>query len=74
MVTRDSLVLILGIVGSVFTYLASADKPITEWAYAQWIQFGSFLVGVLIAWLRSSPLAGVGEVAKPVLGVFNKKV
>ena len=73
MITRDSIVLILGILGSIFTYLASAD-PISQWAYAQWIQFGSFLVGVLIAWLRSSPLAIVGEASKPVLGIFSKKV
>lgn len=73
MITRDSAILILGIAGSVFTYLSSAD-PITAWKYPQWVQFGSFTVGVLIAWLRSSPLAGVGEASKPIFGVFNKKV
>jgi len=73
MITRDSAILLLGILGSIFTYLANAD-PITTWKYTQWIQFGSFLVGVLIAWLRSSPLAGAGEVSKPIFGVFNKKV
>ena len=74
MVTRDSLILILGIAGSLIGYFIAAEKPPTEWAYQQWLQFGAALVGIILSWLRSSPLAGIGEAAKPVLGVFNKKV
>lgn len=74
MVNRDSLVLILGIAASVLGYFISAEVPPTQWTYAQWLQFGSAMVGIILAWLRSSPLAGIGEPSKSVLGIVSKKV
>jgi len=56
-ITRDSLTLLLGILASVIGYLISAEKPLTLWSYTEWLQFMSVLIGILLAWLRSSPLA-----------------
>ncbi len=58
MITRDSLVLILGILASFLGYLVTAQTPFWQWTYMQWLQGLMFLVGVVLAWLRSSPLAG----------------
>lgn len=57
MVTRDSLVLLLGILGSLVAYLVTAATPPTAWSYAEWLQFTAVLIGIVLAWLRSSPLA-----------------
>jgi hypothetical protein len=34
----------------------SAEKPPTDWNYQEWLQAGSFAIGVLLAKLSTSPL------------------
>jgi hypothetical protein len=53
---RDSILLSIGILGAVIGYLISAGKPPTEWNYQEWLQAGSFAIGVLLAKLSTSPL------------------
>lgn len=55
--TRDSIVLLLAVVGSVLVYLGTAPPP-TSWDYAEAIKFGSFIVGLVAAKLATSPLPG----------------
>ncbi len=58
MITRDSLVWIVAALGALVTYLVNADTPPTEWHYAQWLQFGSFVLAWVAGKLSSSVLAG----------------
>jgi hypothetical protein len=53
---RDSIVLTIGIFGAIVGYLITAGKPPTEWNYQEWLQAGSFAIGVLMAKLSTSPL------------------
>ncbi len=80
MITRDSLILIIGIVASIFGYLVTAEVPPTAWSYMQWLQFGTYLTGIVLAWLRSSPLAGTSTPLRDstttlfgTLKVYDKK-
>jgi hypothetical protein len=56
-ITRDSLVLSLGILAAVITYLINA-KPVYEWLYNDWLMAASFLVATALGKLSTSPLAG----------------
>lgn len=58
--TRDSLVLTLGVLASVLAYLMVAPPP-TEWSYAETLKFLSVLVGIGLSRLQSSPLPGGKE-------------
>jgi hypothetical protein len=53
---RDSILLSIGILGAALGYLISAEKPPTDWNYQEWLQAGSFAIGVLLAKLSTSPL------------------
>ncbi len=55
--TRDSILLWVGIVGLLLGYL-SVNQPPTEWTYQDWIQFGIAITGWIIGKLQSSPLPG----------------
>lgn len=54
--TRDSIVWWLAILGAVVTYLIGAGKPPTEWAYGDWLQAVAFLVATISGKLATSPL------------------
>lgn len=58
--TRDSLLLTIGVISAIFAYLTAAPIP-TTWDYYEVIKFGSFLVGIGLAKLQTSPLKGQGE-------------
>jgi hypothetical protein len=53
---RDSILLSIGVLGAVIGYLISAGEPPTKWNYQEWLQAGSFAIGVLLAKLSTSPL------------------
>lgn len=55
--TRESLILWLGVVGATLTYLLNAPPP-TAWDYPEVLKFASFLVGIGLAKLQHSPLPG----------------
>lgn len=55
MLTRDSVLWWLAILGAVATYLASSEPP-THWTYHQWIQAAMFIVATVSGKLASSPL------------------
>lgn len=57
MVTRDSAVWWLAIVGAVLTYLAAAPPP-TVWTYGEWVQALAFGVATISGKLATSPLPG----------------
>ena len=60
MVTRDSVLLWLGLAIAVVGYL-SAAKPPVQWGYAEWLQFAAFGLAWVSGKLASSPLAGSGK-------------
>ena len=43
--TRESLILWLGVAGATLTYLLNAPPP-TAWDYNEALKFASFLVGI----------------------------
>lgn len=55
--TRDSIVLWIGIVGGLVIYLAG-NKPIWEWGYYEWLAFAGYALSVASAKLGGSILAG----------------
>lgn len=55
--TRDSLILILGMLGGLVLYLAG-NKPPWEWDYYSWLAFIGYAITGVSGWLTSSPLAG----------------
>jgi hypothetical protein len=55
MLTRDSALWWLAIIGAVAGYLASADPP-NHWTYQQWIQAAMFIVATVSGKLATSPL------------------
>lgn len=55
--TRDSIVLWLGILGGLVIYLAGT-KPVTEWGYYEWLAFAGYAISVISAKLGGSILAG----------------
>lgn len=72
--TRDSLLLWLGILGAAVLYLGNMPAP-TQWTWAQWMQTIAAIIGVICGKLATSPLlgkedvggAGVGNVKLPVI-------
>lgn len=60
MLTRDSLLLWVGIVGGVVIYL-SGTKPIMEWGYYEYLSALGYLVSVVSAKLATSPLRGASK-------------
>lgn len=57
MLTRDSVVWWLLIVGAVLTYLSQAPDPRT-WSYQQTVQALSAVVAIIAGKLATSPLPG----------------
>jgi hypothetical protein len=57
MITRDSWVLILLIVGSIAGYFVTLPNPLT-WNWAQWMNFVVVASGLIAAKLSTSKLAG----------------
>lgn len=57
MITRDSWILVLVIVGSVAGYFATLPNPLM-WEWAQWMNFVVFVSGLIAAKLSTSQLAG----------------
>lgn len=57
MITRDSWILVLVIVGSVAGYFATLPNPLL-WEWAQWMNFVVFVSGLIAAKLSTSQLAG----------------
>lgn len=57
MITRDSWVLVLVIVGSIAGYFATLPNPLT-WEWAQWMNCVVFVSGLIAAKLSTSQLAG----------------
>lgn len=55
---RNSVALSLAAAGAVFTYLLADGRPPTEWAYADWLKAGAFIVAWGSGKLQSSPLPG----------------
>jgi hypothetical protein len=70
MITRDSWVLVLVIVGSIAGYFATLPNPLL-WEWAQWMNFIVFVSGLVAAKLSTSQLAGENTPHKesyPALG------
>ena len=63
MLTRDSLMLWLGLAIAVVGYLSSS-KPPTEWSYAEWIQASAFILAWVSGKLATSPLKGEKDAMK----------
>lgn len=61
MITRDSLVLWLGLGVALVGYLITAAKPPVAWSYMEWLQFASFLLAWVAGKLATSPLKGEDE-------------
>jgi len=57
MITRDSWILVLVIVGSIAGYFATLPNPLL-WEWAQWMNFVVFVSGLIAAKLSTSQLAG----------------
>lgn len=55
--TRDSLLLWLGILAGVMMYLGNMPVP-TQWTTMQWVQAFGGVLAVLCAKLATSPLIG----------------
>ena len=75
MLTRDSLVLWLGIVSGLVLYCAS-NKPPWEWDWYGWLAFVGYVISVVSAKLGTSPLAGDKDPKRDtsvVAGVFRVK-
>lgn len=76
MITRDSWVLLLGILAGLVLYLAGT-KPIWEWGYYEYLAFAGYLISVISAKLGTSALAGENDKlssTKPaVFGLFSVK-
>jgi hypothetical protein len=73
MVTRDSMVLWLGLAVAVVGYLSSAAKPPMEWSYSEWLQAASFGLAWVMGKLHSSPLPGANDgdrVTPPRVGLW----
>jgi hypothetical protein len=62
--TRDSLVLWLGIFGSLAAYFAVAEHSPDQWNWHEWMQFAVATIGVVAGKLATSPLPGATP-AKP---------
>mgnify|MGYP001560576806 FL=1 len=56
--TRDSYVLWIGFAVAIVGYLATAEKPPTDWTYLQWLQGLSVVLAWISGKLASSPLKG----------------
>ena len=57
MITRDSWILVLLLVGSIAGYFATLPNPLT-WAWAQWMNCLVVVTGLIAAKLSTSTLAG----------------
>lgn len=74
MISRDSLVLWLGLFISILGFLLGIKEPPSAWTWHQWLQIVSGVLGLTVAWLRSSPLASSTTPtrdATTALGVFR---
>lgn len=63
MLTRDSIVLWLGILAGLIMYLAGT-KPVTEWGYYEWLAGAGYVISVISAKLGTSVLAATTTSAK----------
>ena len=61
MVTRDSLVWWLGLIGAVLTAVANEAGLFPE-AWYRYINLAALLVGVVSGWMKTSPLRGEHDV------------
>ena len=59
--TRDSMVLWLGLGVAVVGYLTTAKDPPTQWDYMDWLQACSFILAWVVGKLATSPLAGAKD-------------
>ena len=57
-ITRDSLLLYVGLAVAVVGYLTTAAKPPTTWGYMEWLQAASFILAWIMGKLGTSPLSG----------------
>lgn len=65
--TNRTIALWVGVVSSILIYLGNAEPP-TVWTYSQWIQCGSFVLGLISA--RFLPVVGKGEDKPPIVPVL----
>jgi len=56
--TRDSMVLWLGLAIAVVGYLSTAAQPPTAWGYMEWLQAAAFVLAWVSGKLATSPLSG----------------
>jgi hypothetical protein len=54
--TRDSIVLYLGLVGTILTYMLASPVDVGEWKLREWLQCGLLVVSWLTGKLQTSPL------------------
>ena len=57
MLTRDSWLLFLGIIGGFVIYLSNTPTKFWAWDYYAWLAFLGYAISVISAWLSSSQLA-----------------
>lgn len=79
MLTRDSWVLVLIIIGAVAGYLVTLPPPV-DWSWAQWMNCVVFVSGLIAAKLSGSGLAGANTPPKDttttlggLLSVYRKR-
>lgn len=58
--TRDSILLWVGILGGLVVYLAG-NKPPLDWGYYEWLAALGYLISVVSAKLATSPLPGAAK-------------
>jgi hypothetical protein len=66
--TRDSIILTLVIVGSIAGYLALGPSPAT-WTWQQWMQAVVTISGILAGKLATSPLPSKSDAERVTLPV-----
>ncbi len=54
--SRDGMLLWLGALATLVTYLISKGTPPTQWTYMEWLQMASFVAAWIIGKLQASPL------------------
>lgn len=54
--TRDSVILYLGLAGTVITYMLASPTDVSQWKVREWLQCGLLVVSWLTGKLQTSPL------------------